>query len=184
MKKRSRGFTLLEALVSLALMSIVLSVVASLMRDSSIIMRQANLDQLAGVQAALEVVAGDLRAAYQVNQCDSAAVELVKIDPGDTARIPEPLPTPPGSFKLHDPSASMTRRYYMAGEEFRCKSSYSDGSEEELEVAGGVNGFAAQKVRPGLVELSASTQDNNSNPVKVVSLRTLVVLHLPPLVMP
>ncbi|MBN9418150.1 hypothetical protein ABS71_20430 [bacterium SCN 62-11] len=184
MRRGGAGFTLLEALVSLALMSIVLSVVASLMRDSSILMRQANLDQLAGVQAALEVVAGDLRSAYQINQCDSAAVELTMIDPGDTARIPDPLPTPPGSFRMHDAAASLTRRYYMAGEEFRCKSTFSDGSEEELEVAGGVNGFDAQKVHPGLVELSASTQDNNSNPVKVVSLRTLVVLHLPPQVMP
>ncbi|MBX3169612.1 MAG: prepilin-type N-terminal cleavage/methylation domain-containing protein [Candidatus Eremiobacteraeota bacterium] len=184
MKRLRAGFSLLEALVSLALMSILLGVVASLMRDSSILMRQADNDQLAGIQSALDSVARDLRAAYKINQCDSAAVEVVKIDPADTARLPNPLPTPAGTFKLHGAAASITVRYYVDADTLRCKTTFSDGSEDDLEATAGISGFDAQKIHPGLVELSASSQDTSSNPVKVVSLRTLVVLHLPPQVMP
>lgn len=184
MRRRASGFTLLEALVSLALMSILLGVVASLMRDSSILMRQADHDQLAGIQSALESVARDLRSAYQVNQCDSSAVEVLKIDAADGARLPDPLPTPAGTFSLHGPTASTKVRYYVDVDILRCQLTYSDGSEDDLEAVAGISGFDAQLVHPGLAQLSASSQDTSSNPVKVVSLRTLVVLHLPPQVMP
>lgn len=184
MKRGRRAFTLLEAMISLALMSLLLSVVASLMRDASILIRQANLDPLTAVQSALETVSRDLRCAYQINQCNHLGVDLLRIDPGDMARVPDPLPTPAGSFLLHDPGATTRIRYYMSGQEFRCRSTFSDGSDEDLESTAGISGFEAQRIQPGLVQLSASAQDTHSNPVKVVSLRTLVVLHLPEQVMP
>lgn len=176
---------MLEALITLTLMSILLGVVASLMRDASILMREATADPLVGLQVALEPVCGDLRCAYKVTQCDSTAIELYRLDPRDTARLPDPIPSPaPASFALHGSNASLVLRYYVYQDSLWCDTTFPDTSTETVEVAPGVSAMAAGFLQPGLVGLSMSTQVPNSSPVQVVSLQTQVGLHLPPLVMP
>lgn len=184
MRRKPSGHSLLEALVSLALVSVLLGVVASLMRDTSILMRRATDDGLAALQTALALISSDLRSAYQINQCDGLALEIVRIDPWDTARLPNPLPTPEEPFKMHGSDASIQVRYYQSGTSLKCKTTYSDGAFDDLEAVSDVLGFSASRVNPGLIELTVSTQDKNSNPVRVITLTTLVLLHLPPTVMP
>lgn len=184
MKRRSSGFSLLEAMITLTLMSILLGVVASLMRDASTLMRQANSDPMVSLQAVLELVSGDLRCAYKVNQCDGAAVELVRLDPWDTARLPDPLPYPAQPFHLHGSENSRVVRYFVQDDSLYCKTDYPDATSETIEISPGISALGGQFLRRGLVQLSASTRDLSSNPVRVLSLETQVVLHLPELVMP
>ena len=184
MRRRCKGFSLLEALITLTLMSILLGVVASLMRDASILMRQANADPMVGLQSALATVAADLRCAYKINQCDNAAVDIVRLDPWDTERVPYPLPNPAIPFSLHGPTSSRNVRYFVQDGTLWCQTDYADGSSETSEVAPGISAMDGSQPQPGLVQLAVSTQDTSTNPVKVLSLQTLVVLHLPEQVMP
>lgn len=181
MRRKRRGFSLLEALITLTLMSVLLGVVASLMRDASLLTRQANADPLVALQAALEPVCADVHCAYQVNQCDSSAVEIVRLDPSITSRLPS---TPPTAFTLHGSDASLKVRYFAYADSLWSETTYPDTSSETNEVAPGISALDGQLVKPGLVQLSISTQDNTSNPVKVVSMYTLVEVHRPPQVMP
>lgn len=184
MKRRSGGFSLLEALITLTLMSILLGVVASLMRDASILMRQANADPMVGLQASLTTIAADLRCAYKLTQCDNAAVAIIRLDPWDTERVPYPLPNPAIPFSLHGVASSRTVRYFVQDSFLWCQTDFSDGSSETYEVAPGISAMDGSFRKPDLVDLSLSTQDTSSNPVKVLSLQTQVVLHLPEQVMP
>ena len=184
MSRRRKGFSLLEAMITLTLMSILLGVVASLMRDASILMRQANADPMVGLQNALATISGDLRCAYKITQCDSAGVGIMKLDPWDTERVPYPLPDPAPSFSLHPAASTRGARYFVQDESLWCQSDYADGSSETWEVAPNISALGAQRTDPGLVQISLSTPDTSSNPVKVLSLQTQVVLHLPELVMP
>ena len=171
-------------MITLTLMSILLGVVASLMRDASVLMRQANADPMVGLQSALETISGDLRCAYQLNQCDSSAVEIVRLDPWDSERVPYPLPDPAPAFNLHGGTNSRRVRYFVQNEVLWCETEYADATSETNEMAPDISALDARRVKPGLVELSVSTQDTSSNPVKVLSIQTVVVLHLPELVMP
>lgn len=184
MTRKRHGFSLVEALITLTLMSILLGVVASLMRDASTLMRQANSDPLVDLRAAMEPICIDLRCAHKLNQCDSSAVEIVRIDPWNSARLPDPLPTPAGTFLLHGSDASLVVRYFVYGDSLWCETTFPDTSSETNEVAPSISAMGAALVKPGLVRLSLSSQDTTTNPVKVVSLETLVNLHLPPMVMP
>lgn len=185
MKQRKFGFSLLEALVSLSLMSVLLGVVASLMHNTSTLMRVAANNDILPLQSALDQMAIDLRAAYKLNQADAVGLELLKLDPWDQSRLPNPLPNPlPLNFSLHTASNSLKVRYFILNGSLRREVTFPDGDIEDDEAVVGIDGMTASLVQPGLVELSASHQDNSTNPVKVISLTTRVSLHLPPQVVP
>ncbi|MFN8610732.1 MAG: prepilin-type N-terminal cleavage/methylation domain-containing protein [Vulcanimicrobiota bacterium] len=185
MKNRKLGFSLLEALVSLSLMSVLLGVVAALMHDTSTLMRVAANNDLLPLTTALDQISTDLRAAYQINQADAAGIELLKLDAWDTTRLPDPIPTPvPGTFSLHPAATTLKVRYTQVNGSLRCEITFPNGDIEDDEAVVGIDGLSANRLQPGLIELSVSHQDTSSNPVKVISLTTRVSLHLPPQVMP
>ncbi|MBS2038956.1 prepilin-type N-terminal cleavage/methylation domain-containing protein [bacterium] len=185
MKRAKTGFSLLEALLSLSLMSVLLGVVASLMHDTSALLRQAGKGDMLPLQTALELMSTDLRAAYKINRVDASGLELLKIDSADTSRLPNPIPVPPpASFSLHAAASSRKIRYYQLNGVLHSELTYPNGDTEDYEAVGGIDGLDASLLERGLVEISVSHQDNNSNPVKVISLTTRVVLHLPAQVVP
>lgn len=114
-----RGFSLLETLVTLLLVSLVFGLVMNLITQGLRTFRASNEKDEAAQAAnvALDRLICELREASSMLAPTVAAptasqIEFVKVDPASTTRIPNPLPVPlPGSWDPDDPAFHLAVRY-------------------------------------------------------------------------
>lgn len=155
---RSRGFTLLEAVITLLLVSVVFGLAADILGDACRVMTfsRAKSNSIQAIQQGLARIAAEAREAFQIDGTGDELV-LLKVDPS-VDRFTGPA--------VWNPYAAQLRvRYYVAGGQLLRE---VDGAGGQL-VADGVSGLACA-VRPGgSLEVSLSLLEDRV--VRTLSLR-------------
>lgn len=142
-----KAFTLLEAVITLLLVSVVFGVAADLLGDACRVMSfsRAKSNSTQAVQMGLARMAAEAREAFQVD-ATGTELALLKVDPGGD-RFPNP---PPANWSPYTYQVRV-RYYTQAGQLWR----EVDGANVQL-VADGITGLATQ-IRPGKsLEISLS----------------------------
>jgi len=133
------GFSLLEAVITLLLVSIVFGVAADLLGDACRVMSfsRAKSNSIQAVQMGLARMCGEAREAFELDGTGTE-LALLKIDPGGD-RFPASAPS------VWNPYAFQVRvRYFTSGGKLWRE---VDSANPQL-VADGITGLSAQ-VRPG-----------------------------------
>lgn len=151
-----RGFTLVEALLSLGLIFVLLGIVAQLVGLYSQIVRKADKKQssLYSAKVALDDISRQLSQAVKVDSpttgATSSTLSLTRMDPWNPYRLPDPAaspqPAPPASWRPHKSEFRMQVLYSLDTSDPESAKlvrtvSYSDGSSEEEVVCEGLSGL-------------------------------------------
>ncbi len=165
---KKAGFTLLETLLTMLLLSMVLTVFASLVSGYTRVMRFVNSKDraLSGLHSGLSLAAHELTSAVQVTSPNTVTpvgtLDFSRIDPVDPNRFPA---TAPLSWDPLDPTFQIRVRYLMVGETLMREETPRTGSPQMQAVANGLKSFSVALISPGVVELKATfpveRQDKN-----------------------
>lgn len=154
---RRRGFSLVEALGSLLVMSILLTAVAALMQSYASISRRTSARDQAVVSAVLasEHLRNEVSAAVKVlhpaGATAEAQLEFQRIDPNYQPattfdRMPSPLAPPlPSSFDPYDPATLLTVQYQLQGDRLVRITTEAGGRVTQTVVATGLIGFSVRR---------------------------------------
>lgn len=170
-----RGFTLLETMVTLFMIGVMMLIVSGLVKD----IRQESVankdyDQRLGAHQALERVCLALRSCYQVDEPASGSSSRLKLsswDPDEnSARLPLPLPTPPGAS--WNPVATgwrMERTFEISGDVFLCTNTRASSS-TSIRMLGDLAAFEATRQADGTMRVELRWVDSRARPRRVARL--------------
>lgn len=178
-----RGFTVLEALMSLGLICLVLSILGSLLMSySSVMLHQGGRQKtLMGCQVATESVRRDVSSAIVVTAPTSSTLHIEQIDPLVSSRLPKPLPDPPNaSWKPHDPADRVQIDYQLSGTSVMRRLTLSNGTTFEDNVTDEVDGLDFSILANKNVQVTATALINGQLQAWSVE----VGQHLPPRLFP
>lgn len=186
MSTKRRGFTIIEGLITLLLVSILLGAIGTLIQMYANVMRHADRKEvtLYAAELAVDTVGRDLVQAIRILDPDDEGdfLRLEQIDPWTPVRLPDPPGTPPPSWSPHRRSDRVTVSYRLdsasdpADYTFYRKLTYSDGGEWEEPICQGLHGVYFKDLGNGLFRVEASVLKDNYT----VSTRTgTFYLHLP-----
>jgi len=154
-----RGFTVLEALMSLGLICLVLSILGTLLMSySRILMRQGDHQKsLLGCQVAVESVRRDVGSAIAFSVPSSDQLHIEQIDPLVTSRLPLPVPDPPAaSWRPHPSGDRIKIDYRLVGTSVLRKVTLSGGATFEDNVTDEVDGLDFDIEGNGNLQVTAS----------------------------
>jgi|JI10StandDraft_1071094.scaffolds.fasta_scaffold851225_1 type II secretory pathway pseudopilin PulG len=152
-----RGFTLVEALGSMFVMSLLLGCIGLLMESySSVSRRSTAKDQaVVGANLALSHLRDELSSAVTMSHPATSAPDTIlqfqRVDPNYQSatsldRMPSPLTPPlPASFDPYDPSYLVDVRYLLQGDRLMRLVTSASGISSQMEVASGLAGFSGQR---------------------------------------
>ena len=163
---KRRAFTLLEALVTMALVATVFGTLVVLLQDSSRVVNLSNQKDAArsAGQVGLERVCNELWEATAVDSPAAAGVDATiltfeKADPSATTRLPTPIPEPPGAFNVADPAFHLTVSYELSGRRFIRSVGPRGGTPTiRMEVAENVAGFTCTQFGRGQYYLKLTVE--------------------------
>lgn len=163
--RRSRGFTLLEAVITLMLVSVVFGVAADILGDACRVMSfsRAKSNSTQAVQQGLTRICAEAREAFKI---DGTGIELalLKVDP-TPQRFPSPAP-PNWSPYTHQ----LRVRYYTSGGQL-CRD--VDGIKQV--VADGVTGLRCRTLPGGSLEVSLTLLEDRVVRTLTTQVRTPAV---------
>ena len=191
MSTRRRGFTIIEGLITLLLVSILLGAIGTLIQMYANVMRLSDRKEvtLYAAELAVDTVGKDLVQAIRIVEPsdEGDTLELEQIDPWTPIRLPDPPGTPPSSWSPHRRSDRVTVSYRLdpatdpADYTFYRKLTYSDGGEWEEPICQGLHGVLFKDLGDGLFRVEASVLKDNYT----VSTRTVTFyLHRPEVLYP
>jgi prepilin-type N-terminal cleavage/methylation domain-containing protein len=174
--RRPRGFTLVEALLTIALIALILGFVANICNEyARIIKFSTKKDKtVINAQMASERVKNELAEAVSIllpaDGTSSSELRFERIDPCNASRLPEnPSPTP-ASWNPADSSWKVTVRYYVEDQTL-FRESTSPGRAAVIErLADGIAGFSCSSLSEGAYQINASYLEDN-NVVKALNVR-------------
>lgn len=160
---RKRGFSYLEALLTMFLVAAVFGAVLALLRDSVHLVNYSNEKDSAGVaaQVGLERMSNELWEAVLVDTPAPAAANsdliFAKVDPTSTTRLTAPAP-----FDPYDPSFLLTVHYHVVGEQLiRDVGPRGGAPTMSMAVAEHVTGLQVTQVSRGVYYLVISVRAQN-----------------------
>lgn len=167
---KQKAFTLLEALITMALVSTVFGILVVLLKDASKVVSVSNQKDAARTagQIGLERVCNELWEATAVDSpstvgSGSSTLTFEKVDPTSTNRLPTPIPTPPGTFNFADPSFHLTVTYTLTGNRFiRSVGPRGGAPTSHMQVAENVVGFTCTPFGPGQYDVRFTIEVDNS----------------------
>lgn len=164
MSHSSRGYSIAEIVVSLLLMGIAMSMVASLaglFSDSSRRLQSKEAAQEAGRQIKRRLQA-DVRSAIQVHTPSASGTSpnlvLDLLDPSlaDT-RLPTVFPDPlPTTWQPHDASFRMTVEYFVDAADILYRRATGSNGTVTQEMGGDIAGFSSELLTPELLNVRFS----------------------------
>ncbi len=162
----SRGFTLVEALVTTALLAMVLAAVGVLSSRYLSLMRfDAGKERtLSAMQVALDRIRSECREGVQLLQPASSAVvgtiELNRIDAGaGSVRTPWPIPSPLASWDPADPVDLTLVRFEVAGNNLVREATQSSGASETQVLSERVTGLQARLLPDDNLEVTLRIEE-------------------------
>ncbi|MEW6278649.1 MAG: type II secretion system protein [Candidatus Eremiobacterota bacterium] len=162
---RSRGFSLVEALVTSCVLMFMLGVAALLVRDYARVLRADERKQSRrNALQALEQASTELRLAVAVSEplSDGSLSSRVSFQRANSqvSTLPAVLPSPlPGSWTPSSPASLLTVVYQLQGTQLERRATGS-GSSETTPLSSEVTGLAARFLPSGTLELEVSIDDN------------------------
>lgn len=161
-----KAFSLLEAVITLLLVSIVFGVAADLLGDACRVMSfsRAKSNSVQAVQMALTRMAAEAREAFKIDRTGTELV-LLKIDPGGD-RFPT---TPPAAWSPYTYQVSV--RYFPQGGQLWRE---VDGANTQL-VADGITGLATRNLPGQALEISLTLLEDRIVRTLTTQVRTLGV---------
>lgn len=177
------GFTVLEALMSLGLICLVLSILGSLLMNySRVLLHQGGRQKsLLGCQVAVESVRRDVGSAVVVTAPATDRLHIEQIDPLVSSRLPSPLPNPPNSsWRPHVTTDRMAIDYRLVVSSVVRRVTLSNGATFEDNVTDDVDGLSFSILANDNVQVTATALINGQLQAWSVE----VGQHLPPRLFP
>lgn len=159
-RRLTGGFTVLEALMSLGLVCMVLSILGTLFSAySRLLMRQGDRQKsLLGCQVAVDTIRRDLTSSISYSVSFQDTLHIEQIDPLVSSRLPRPLPeTPPTSWRPHLDSDRLKIDYRLSRGTLLRKVTLSNGATFEDTVTDEVDGLDFDVQSNGNVRVTATT---------------------------
>lgn len=153
------GFTLLETLLTMLLLSMVLTVFASLVAGYTRVMRFVNSKDraLAGLHTGLSCAAHELTSAVAVASPNTAApvgtLDFTRVDPVNPNRLPQAAPV---AWDPLDAAFLIRVRYLLVGDTLMREQTPRTGTPQLQTVASGMTSFSVSLTRPDVVEIKAT----------------------------
>ena len=186
------GFTLLETVVVLGLVSVLIAVMGTLFQSFMSATRSSTYKQTAlqGCVDALNLVGKDLSSAVEITQptvAAGSAVQLKRVYPFGAARFPKPLPpVAPLTWTQHPNSSvqDISYTYFPLTQEL-IRSVTFNSSTTSATAATGICQFQCQLFTVSgnpnaypFAQITVTTMPHNDGIVQVT--KRMVALHLPP----
>lgn len=167
-----RAFTLAEAMISMAMISLILGLAASIFVGYTRIRRQATPHErnLTLGYSALERMRGEFGAAAEVFRPDPSSTALFstltlnKLEPTNLTRLPDP-PDPGAVFEPADPGHYCQVQYSVVGGQLLRNCWAGAFSSQEIVIPENVQGLTTQFISPGGVHIQLNLREETANRV-------------------
>jgi Prokaryotic N-terminal methylation motif len=159
--RKSLGLTLLEVLVTMALLAMAFAMVATLVRNFSSV--SAHLDGKEGTQQGsllLLGVAAELEEAFEITSPASGTVAPVtEIQLKKYASTPQRLATAttPDTWS---PGYVISVRYYQSGEDLLRETTFPDNEKRVSRMSRRLSGFSATRINDQVIEVRATFRES------------------------
>ena len=155
-----RGLTLMEVLITLALLSVIFGIGADLLQGASKAIRVQNQKGQAGqaLQLAMARICNEVRQCQNITAADASQLELLVVDPN--------YPTGPQPKDPYNPQNRFIVRYTTDGQGnlMRAIRRESGGATDNQLVAEGIQGISCSwnpGTLPGVLSVALSVNDEN-----------------------